>query len=72
MDQLENFLRNREDVYLGSTRHFFNALIHNRLKQEGFKLYRVSASANESWPRKFVKPFQGVSALRGPWRDPEK
>ncbi|MBS0001327.1 MAG: hypothetical protein KFF73_20245, partial [Cyclobacteriaceae bacterium] len=51
-DRIENFLNNREDVYLGSTRHFFYALMQNRLKQEGFKLYRVTAGPGPAWPNR--------------------
>jgi len=50
MDRIENFLRNREEIYKGSTRHFFDALIHNRIKQEGFRLYKVFSLGNDPWP----------------------
>jgi hypothetical protein len=49
-DSMENSLRNREETFLGSTRHFFYALLNDKLDVEGFKVYRASHEPNQQWP----------------------
>lgn len=49
-DYIENFLRNREDTFKGSMRHFFYALIQNKLKEEGFSVFRATREHDQKWP----------------------
>lgn len=51
-DYVENFLRNREETFQGSTRHFFYALIQDRLEEEGFKVYRATRKYDADWPNR--------------------
>ena len=58
-DSSENFFRNREDTFKGSTRHFFYALIFDRLKEEGFKVYRATQKYDEYWPNRLSDAVNG-------------
>jgi len=49
-DNMDNFTKIRSDTYEGSTRHFFYALIHDKLEEEGFRLYKASREYDNSWP----------------------
>ncbi len=49
-DHLENYILTRKDTYDGSMRHFFNALIYNKLEEEGFRLFKASRGYDTSWP----------------------
>jgi hypothetical protein len=39
---LENIKKNREETYRGSIRHFFYALVNDKLEDEGFLLYNIA------------------------------
>ena len=42
LDSIERFTENREETYKGSLRHFFYALVNDRLEDEGFVLYKIA------------------------------
>ncbi len=58
-DYVENFLRNREDTFQGSTRHFFYALIQGQLEEEGFKVYRATGEFDADWPNRLSEAVNG-------------
>jgi len=41
-DSFERFTENREETYKGSLRHFFYALVNDKLEDEGFVLYKIA------------------------------
>jgi hypothetical protein len=73
-DYVENFLRNRENTFLGSTRHFFYALIQGRLEEEGFKVYRATREYDADWPNRrsdalnagYLRPLEDAGILMDP------
>ena len=75
--QLKKFQTNREKTFRGSLRHFFYALVNNRLKEEGFMAFRISSgyenihleSLQEALNNDYFNPLeisQVVSELN-PW-----
>ena len=42
LDSIERFTENREETYKGSLRHFFYALVNDKLEDEGFLLYEIA------------------------------
>jgi len=73
-DQFKSFKRNREDTYNGSLKHFFFALIHKRLEDEGFMLYRISngfedrrhQSLNEAVSHNYFNPVEIAEVVSSP------
>ena len=73
-DYVENFLRNREDTFKGSTRHFFYALIQDQLEEEGFKVYRATREYDADWPNRlseavnagYLRPLEDSEILIDP------
>ena len=45
----KNWERNRLATYLGSSRHFYEALVRDELDQEGFKIYIAKLKANKDF-----------------------
>jgi hypothetical protein len=72
-DYVENFLRHREDTFKGSTRHFFYALIQDKLEEEGFKVYRASRDYDQTWPNRlseavnsgYLRPMESSEIMVG-------
>jgi len=75
--QLENFERRREDTYRGSLKHFFYALVNNRLGEERFKVYRIAngyenitnQSLNEAVTKDYFNPLEIAEVVSNsdPW-----
>jgi hypothetical protein len=71
-DYVENFLRNREDTFKGSTRHFLYALIQDQLQEEGFKIYRAAREFDTDWPNRldeavnagYLRPMEASEIIK--------
>jgi hypothetical protein len=54
-----SLLRNQEDTFKGSTRHFFHALIQDQLEKEGFKVYMATKKYDADWPNRLTEAING-------------
>ncbi|RZK74051.1 MAG: carboxypeptidase-like regulatory domain-containing protein [Pedobacter sp.] len=48
--RVKRYNKIRETAYLGSSQHFFSALYHNRIKEDGFIIHKLARVPNTSRP----------------------
>ena len=77
-EQAFTWSANRQDTYLGSSRHLFKAIIENRIAGEGFQLYTDKPFAEDINVRspffkselgKKVIPFDTTGIMRAPTKE---
>ena len=72
--QVVEFIENRKDTYEGSLKHFFYTLIHNRLEEEGFRVFQIAdgyedimnESLKETLYKNYFKPLEVAEVVSGP------